>query len=121
MGIDEGVFNPNPDPIPIATLTYSGAGDTRHGQYWGHFDFTAPGGWIASANEILKFLIGVRNHVVLSPAITEKMFNESLGWYPYNGTYGTYYHHNGGLGNRSLPPQGLSRLFIFQMVMMQYY
>jgi CubicO group peptidase (beta-lactamase class C family) len=108
MGIDTNVFSPNPDPIGSATLTYSGASDTRHGQFWGHFDFTAPGGWIASANEILKFLVGVRNNVVLSAATTDKMFKESLGWYTYNGTYGTYYHHNGGLGNGATPSQGLN-------------
>jgi CubicO group peptidase (beta-lactamase class C family) len=108
MGVDPAVFNANPDPSGTATLTYSGATDTRNGQYWGHFDFTAPGGWIASANELLKFLIGVRANIVLSAATTDKMFKESLGWYTYNGTYGTYYHHNGGLGNGATPSQGLN-------------
>lgn len=108
MGINPQVFSANPDPQNTATLTYSDSSDTRHGQYWGRLNCVAPGGWIASANQLMKFLTGVRNNTVLSPDTTLMMFNEALGWYPYDGIYGRYFHHNGGLGNGDSPSQGLA-------------
>lgn len=108
MGIDPRVFNPNPDPPNVATLTYSNASDQRQGQYWGRLNCVAAGGWIASANELMKFLAGVRNQTVLSAETTAMMFNEYLGWYPYDGIYGRYFHHNGGLMNGATPQQGLA-------------
>jgi len=54
-GIDTSIFNPNPDPIATATLLYGGPSDTRDGDYFGPLDFVAPGGWISTAQELLKF------------------------------------------------------------------
>jgi hypothetical protein len=70
--------------------------------------FVAPGGWVAPASELLKFLIGVGDNILLSARLTERMFTESLGWYTHDGKYGQYYHHNGGLFNGASPRQGLS-------------
>ena len=108
MGINPQVFNANPEPASSATLTYSDASDARQGQYWGRLNCVAAGGWVASANELMKFLTGVRNNTVLASQTTLMMFNEGLGWYPYDGIYGRYYHHNGGLANGAAPPQGLA-------------
>ena len=108
MGIDTSKFTAKPDPRPTATLYYSGASDLARGNYWPPISFVAPGGWVAPAGELLKFLIGVRNNTVLSPQLTDRMFTESLGWYTRNGRYGQYYHHNGGLFNGANPRQGLS-------------
>jgi CubicO group peptidase (beta-lactamase class C family) len=108
MGIDTNKFTAKPDARPTATLYYSGADDLTRGHYWPPFSFIAPGGWVANAGELLKFLIGIRNNTVLSPQLTERMFTESLGWYTWNGKYGQYYHHNGGLFDGANPRQGLS-------------
>ena len=67
-----------------------------------------PGGWIAPTTEVIKYLIGIRNHTVMTAPTTNTMFTQSLGWYPWNGVFGTYYHHNGGLGNGLSPTQGLN-------------
>ena len=108
MGIDTNKFTAKPDPRPTATLYYSGADDLTPGHYWPPFSFIAPGGWVANAGELLKFLIGVRNNTVLSAQLTDRMFTESLGWYTWKGKYGHYYHHNGGLFDGANPRQGLS-------------
>lgn len=108
MDIDVGRFTARPDPRSSATLYYSGMYDHTPGYYWPPFSFTAPGGWVAPASELIKFLIGVRNNTILSPQLTEHMFTQRLGWYAWNGTYGRYYHHNGGLFNGAHPRQGLS-------------
>lgn len=108
MGISTGLFNPVPDPSDTATLSYSGQGDQTGGQFWPEMQMVGPGGWIAPANELIKFLTGVRNDAVLSAALTEEMLTGELGWYTYNGKYGAYYHHNGGLVNGATPTQGLN-------------
>jgi CubicO group peptidase (beta-lactamase class C family) len=105
MGIAPSLFNPQPDPPDVATLYYSGQSDQRPGMYWHEFSFVAPGGWITSAKELIKFLIGLRNNAVLSKEATDAMLTGSLGWYPYSGVYGIYYHHNGGLKNGLDPHQ----------------
>jgi hypothetical protein len=75
--------------------------------YWSPFQCVAAGGWVSSAKELAKFLAGVRNNTVLSPDATQRMLDGQLGWYIYNGIYGQYFHHNGGLLNGATPPQGL--------------
>lgn len=105
MGIDAAVFNAVPDRRATATLAYSGAMDERPGQYWTALGFVAAGGWISSARELIKFLLGVRANTVLPPELTEQMFAEQLGWYAWDGVYGQYYHHNGGLQNAASPAQ----------------
>ncbi|HWD93007.1 MAG TPA: serine hydrolase domain-containing protein [Verrucomicrobiae bacterium] len=42
--------------------------------------FVGPGGWYASAMDLGKFLEGIRQYRVLSPATTVMMFKENLGW-----------------------------------------
>jgi CubicO group peptidase (beta-lactamase class C family) len=104
MGINPAEFSPAP---ATQSLDYSGATDTRHGQAWGTFTFVAPGGWVTSANELFKFIVGVRNDTVLGHEATLKMLNGDLGWYTYDGIYGQYFHHNGGLLNGASPAQGV--------------
>ena len=107
MGINPAVFNPVPDPIASSTLSYSSGSDPDHGVYWPPIQAVAAGGWITSAHELLKFLEGVRSNAVLPAATTLAMLNGDLGWYTYDGLYGQYFHHNGGLLNGATPAQGL--------------
>ncbi len=98
MGIDPHCFNAQPDPHDAATLCYKGQNDKQTGLYFGPIQFVAPGGWVASANELIKFLIGLRNNSVLSEETTNLMISGGFGCWPYDGIYGRYHHHNGGLG-----------------------
>jgi CubicO group peptidase (beta-lactamase class C family) len=107
MRIDPGVFNPNPDPPAGATLSYSSASDPLHGTYWPPIQAVAASGWVSSARELLKFLAGVRENAVLPAETTLERLNGDLGWYTYDGLYGQYFHHNGGLLTGTTPPQGL--------------
>jgi CubicO group peptidase (beta-lactamase class C family) len=46
-----------------------------------NFDATAgAGGWFATADEMGKFLEGVRTHTVLSEKTTKEMLKDNLGW-----------------------------------------
>jgi CubicO group peptidase (beta-lactamase class C family) len=107
MGINPSIFNPVPDPSASATLSYSSGTDPLHGMYWPPIQAVAAGGWISSAAELIKFLEGVRSHAVLPAETTLQMLNGQLGWYVYDGLYGQYFHHNGGLLNGLTPAQGL--------------
>jgi CubicO group peptidase (beta-lactamase class C family) len=107
MGIHPHVFNPNPGAEATATLSYA-LSDNGPGVYWGEFDCVGCGGWVASAQELIKFLIGVREHRVLSEHHTRKMFQEQLGWYLWTGLYGDYYSHNGWLLDGGTPDRGLN-------------
>ena len=44
---------------------------------------------------------------MLSASATQRMLDESMGFYGYDGIYGRYFHHNGGIGNGATPPQGV--------------
>jgi len=100
MEININEFMYIPLPQSIATLCYVDYTDTITGGYWQRMQQgLGPGGWIASANQLLNFLLGVRYHKVLTPESTQLMFDQSLGWYPYNGGHGVYHHHNGALIN----------------------
>lgn len=104
MSINLGVFNATTGPTNSTTLSYSGASDANHGQYWSSM---AAGGWVTSARELAKFQAGVCNNVVLSTDATQLMLNDQLGWYEYDGIYGQYFYYNGGLLNGATPAQGL--------------
>ena len=57
--------------------------------------FGADGGF-ASADDMAKFLVGVRYYRVLSRETTERMFDEKLGWHVmYEGPEGKGYNHSG--------------------------
>jgi hypothetical protein len=45
---------------------------------------------------------------VLDLQTTLNMLNGDEGWYTYDGVYGQYFHHNGGLGNGATPSQGVA-------------
>lgn len=107
MGIDPGIFNPIPDPQPVATLSYA-LSDNGPGVYWDPINCVGCGGWVASAHELIKFLIGVRDDKVLDSSKTHEMFHQQLGWYLYDGVYGHYYDHNGWLHNGGSPDRGLN-------------
>lgn len=104
MGIDPSVFNATPDAQSSSTLYYSGASDPNNGIYFNPINCIAAGGWISSARQLIKFLAGVRSNTVLGADTTLSMLENNLGWYTYNGLYGQYFHHNGGLvyGNQGL-------------------
>lgn len=112
MSIDTSRFTTDPDPSSWATLSYSGQQDQRFGYYWPKASMLGPSGWIAPASELIKFLTGVRNHVVLSPQKTEEMFTQQLGWFIYEGAYGQYFNFEGRLINGMSPQQGLSTVAI---------
>ncbi len=108
-GIDPTIFNATPDSSTIATLQYSGPQDTRLGNYWGPFEFVAPGGWISSARELIKILVAMRGTSVLPADVVSEMFTDLIGWDgTIVGNFGTYYHKNGGLSNGLTPSQELN-------------
>jgi len=107
-GIDPTVFSVNPDPSSTSSLTYGGPDDTRPGFYWGPIGFEGPAGWISSARELVKLAMALRGTSVLPAAIVSEMFTDGIGWYPYTGNFGTYYDHNGSIGNGLNPPQRLN-------------
>jgi CubicO group peptidase (beta-lactamase class C family) len=97
MGIDTTVFSAVPDPQSSSALTYLDSTDTTTGVYWGDLTFIGPGGWIASADELVKFAAGVAAHTVLTESQTQTMFSQALGWYAGNSPCGGLHLHNGGL------------------------
>ena len=112
-GIDPKIFNATPDPSSVATVSYSGPDDTRPGQYWTPLTFVAPGGWISSARELIKILIAMRGSSVLPTDTVTEMFNDLIGWDgKIAGTFGTYYHKNGGLSNGANPSQQLNTCLV---------
>ena len=96
MGIEEGEITAVPAPVTEA-LCYRGAHDTRPGYAWPAMQCIGPGGWLATARGLLKFLVGVRGHAVLDEVTTRLMLRGKLGWYEGRTRFGPYYHHNGGL------------------------
>jgi CubicO group peptidase (beta-lactamase class C family) len=107
MVIDPLIFNPNPDPPATAALSYA-LSDNGPGVYWDPIQCVGCGGWVATAGELIKFLIGVRDDRVIDRRITERMFHEQLGCYVYDGIYGKYYDHNGWLEDGGTPNRGLN-------------
>lgn len=64
------------------TCGYGKLGSKRPGfPFDWNCDATAgPAGWFASVADLGKFLAGLRDHRVLSPATTEMMYHDMLGW-----------------------------------------
>lgn len=111
-GIDPNILNATPDPQASAALTYSGPNDTRPGYYWGPIGFIGPAGWISSARELVKLLAALRGTSVLPAAVVSEMFNDGIGFYTNIGNFGTYYQHNGSIGNGLNPSQRLNTAFM---------
>jgi hypothetical protein len=97
MGIAQTVFNATPDLYTSATLYYRDSTDCKQGAYWLAFNAVAAGGWVSSADQLLQFLVGLRSNAALTSTQVEQLLTMGLGCYAYNGKFGTYYHHNGGL------------------------
>jgi CubicO group peptidase (beta-lactamase class C family) len=96
MGIDSDHFTVVPER-PDTALSYAGAEDTRPGYFWPQIQCVGPGGWLATTDQLSRYLIGIVNGSVLDQQMLATMLTGSLGWYSWYGNYGTYYHHNGGL------------------------
>jgi len=111
-GINPAIFSATPDPPNTAALTYGGPGDQRAGFYWGPLGFVAPAGWISSAHELVKVAAALRGTSVLPAAVVSEMLNDGIGWYTSVGNFGTYYQHNGSIGNGLNPPQRLNTALV---------
>ncbi len=109
-GINTSIFSDAPDPQATATLMYNGPSDARTGGYWtqADLDFVAPGGWVSSAAELVKLLMALRGASVLPQTTVSEMFTDGVGWFTFDGNFGTYYQKNGGLSNGANPPQQLN-------------
>jgi hypothetical protein len=104
-----GIVNADTAPSvanPTLNYPYPGAGKTT--TYGDRTLFAGGEGWWLSADELAKFLIGVRtNDDVLSLATRQLMRDSFLGWNNPDGTgydwsagmFGTYYNHGGDLNN----------------------
>lgn len=111
-GMDPLIFNAAPDQTDLAALSYSGPNDPAAGQYWKPFRFVAAGGWVASASEVLKLPIALRGSSLLPQTTVSQMLNDGIGWYSASGSFGRYFHHNGGLGNGRSPSQQLNTCIV---------
>lgn len=111
-GMNPDILNATPDPQASAALTYNGPADTRPGYYWGPIGFIGPAGWISSARELVKLLAALRGTSVLPAALVSEMFTDGVGFYTNIGNFGTYYEHNGSIGNGLNPEQRLNTAFM---------
>jgi len=64
------------------TCGYGKAGSQRPGfpYNWDCAKFAGPDGWYASIRDLSRFLVGLRDQKVLSPATTKMMYKDLLGW-----------------------------------------
>jgi uncharacterized protein (TIGR03437 family) len=111
-GMNPSIVNATPDPQSTAALTYSGPNDNRPGYYWGPIGFLGPAGMISSARELVKLLAAMRGTSVLPASVISEMFADGIGWYTNIGNFGTYYQHNGSIGNGLNPSQRLNTAFV---------
>jgi CubicO group peptidase (beta-lactamase class C family) len=96
-GIDTSSFNPIPDARDTAALSYGKLPSVHPGVYWEQGDGVAAGSWIASANDLSSFLTFTRNGQYVNDI--GGMLGNNLGWWKYEGIYGQYFFHNGGIGS----------------------
>ncbi len=89
---------------PVAagqTLTYATSDLTTHatGKAWPKMTVsTSTGGWVGSVDDLMKFLIGVRDCWLLSAQTTKTMLDNLLGWFqPWWDPALPYRAKNGGL------------------------
>ncbi|HZI16753.1 MAG TPA: serine hydrolase domain-containing protein [Myxococcus sp.] len=81
---------------PSTTLYYA-KNSSSAGYFWNN-DYTSQCGaygWYGSANDLAKFLVGVRNHTVLSSSTTSIMNDGRIGWWGNDTSGGVALHHNG--------------------------
>jgi CubicO group peptidase (beta-lactamase class C family) len=103
MSIDTSFFTP--EVYPTDALAYVGSNQGWKGHAFESFEFVAPGGWVATANQILLFLMGLRNTKPLSSSQIDQLFTpvtgsgHTPGFYQGESIFGNYYHHNGGLAH----------------------
>jgi CubicO group peptidase (beta-lactamase class C family) len=92
-----GITGMSCTPDATGGTLYYAAGEQSPGYFWADDYRSQCGayGWYASATDLAKFLIGLRNHTVLSTATTDTMLGEELGWWPAGTPGGTAFHHNG--------------------------
>lgn len=107
MRVHHHLFNPTPDPATTGTLSYA-FGDPGPGVYWTEINCVGCGGWVSSAKELIKFLIGVRKDAALNRQWSKEMLMQQLGWYEYDGVDGHYFDHNGWLHDGGTPDRGLT-------------
>jgi len=93
-------------------LYYSGPDDTRPGHLQAAVPLIAAGGWLGTANGVLKFLLGLRANTVLDAPTTQMMFTQQIGWFSDSSIFGSYFHKTGGGTNytdqaHTLPSQQL--------------
>lgn len=92
-----GITSMSCTPDALAGTLYYESGVQSAGYFWSE-DYSGQCGaygWYASATELAKFLIGIRNNTVLSAATTNTMLSGGLGWWTAGTPGGTAYHHNG--------------------------
>ena len=103
MLVPMGVFDmtTTPDPIPsLRAAYYNQAGGTvtqSAGAVW-TIDYApeaGPYGWYGSAHDLITWLVGIRNHTLLSPAATEALMDANAGWFDYATSAGIAKGHNG--------------------------
>jgi CubicO group peptidase (beta-lactamase class C family) len=97
-GISTNSFNPKPDPRDTATLSYAKPSSQLPGVYWDLGDGVGAGSWIASANDLASYLLFTINGQYVDDL--GGMLAGEMGWMKYEGVYGQYFQHVGGLGSR---------------------
>jgi uncharacterized protein (TIGR03437 family) len=114
-GMDTSVVNPIPCPSTSATLAYAGPADMVPGAYHSQITLVGASGWIASARELIKFMIALRGTSLLPQTTITSMFSGGIGaWSSHPGTFGTYYFKDGGLtkNDRSGVPTNINTALV---------
>lgn len=84
-------------PDATGGTLYYASGARSPGHFWAEDYRSQCGayGWYGSATDLATFLIGLRQHTVLSPAATATLFDDGLGWWPAGSPGGTAFFHDG--------------------------
>jgi CubicO group peptidase (beta-lactamase class C family) len=92
-----GITGMSCKPDAVNPTLYYESGVQSFGYFWSNDYSSQCGayGWYASATDLAKFLIGIRNNTVLSAATTQTMLSGELGWFDASTAGGTAWHHNG--------------------------
>jgi len=100
MGIYDFTAAPDTDH-PTLYYRHDGAQVVEEAGYLWTTDYTPEAGaygWYGSSVGLVRWLIGLRNHTVLTKTETDTMFAENLGWLNTSTSEGTAKWHNGGWG-----------------------